>query len=206
MRDDQFVNHEGFETMKPVAYVSLPIAEFREKVNDFGNDFEKLARWVILFSKTLAMMGTNEPKDDFAIRLLNEVDKWRKDKAEKMRQLRSERKAQEDTDVKQVVVPAVEVVKSKPAPKVSKRLFGDMQNVMLSDSEEMKLRERLGVRFDRAIEILSHYKASSGKKYKSDYAAILNWVISRVEEETKKGTNISQAQRLAIGMMGGGNV
>lgn len=191
--------------MRPVAYVSLPIAEFREKVNDFGHDYEAIGKWVTLFSKTLAMMGTNEPKDDFALRLLAEVETWRKDKAEKMRRLREEKNDNKKRPVKEESV-TPEIVKDVPERKVQKRMFGELQNVMFTDDEEMKLRDRLGVNFDRAVSILSSYKASSGKRYKSDYAAMLNWVIGRVEEETKKGSGtMSQAQRLAIGMMGGVN-
>ncbi|MDE5742692.1 MAG: phage replisome organizer N-terminal domain-containing protein [Oscillospiraceae bacterium] len=39
----------------------------------------------------------------------------------------------------------------------------------------------------RCIEILDNYKGSSGKKYSSDYRAILNWTIARYEEELHKG-------------------
>lgn len=39
------------------------------------------------------------------------------------------------------------------------------------------------------IRILDNYKGSSGKKYKSDYRAILNWVITRFNEEKKKQNN-----------------
>lgn len=35
----------------------------------------------------------------------------------------------------------------------------------------------------RCIEILDNYKGSTGKKYKSDYRTILNWVIRRYEDE-----------------------
>lgn len=197
--------------MRPIAYVSLPIAEFREKVNDFGHDYEAIGKWVTEFSKTLAMMGSNEPKDAFAMRLLNEVETWRKDKAEKMRRIREEQKNKGE---KQPETPTVKVVKAevveKPVRKESKKMFGEFQNVMLSEDEEMKLREKFGKpdKFELAVSILSKYKASSGKKYKSDYAAILNWVVSRVDEEyaKKRGTtNMSQAQRLAMGMLGGSN-
>ena len=37
----------------------------------------------------------------------------------------------------------------------------------------------------RCIEILDNYKGANGKRYKSDYRAILNWVITRYEEEPK---------------------
>lgn len=187
--------------MKPVAYVNLPVAEFREKVYDFGNDYEALGRWTVLFSRTLAMMGKNEPKDEFAMRLLDEVDGWRKDKAEKMRQLR-ESKKNGDRPPKPSKDEEVEVLNSRPDKKEKKKVFGPMQNVLYSEDEERKLREKLGMKFDRAVEILSNYKASSGKKYKSDYAATLNWVIARVEEDTRKGSGMSQAQRLALGIMG----
>lgn len=38
----------------------------------------------------------------------------------------------------------------------------------------------------RMIEILNNYKGSKGKKYKSDYLAILNWVVARYEDEKNK--------------------
>lgn len=189
--------------MRPVAYVSLPIAEFREKVNDFGKDYEAIGKWVLSFSKTLAMMGTNEPKEEFALRLLNEVETWRKDKADKMRKIRADRNA---SAPKQESVEVVAKVVAKTAAKVKKNVFGQLRNVSYTEEEEMKLRDKLGPRFDRAVEILSNYKASSGKSYKSDYAATLNWVVSRVEDESRKNvSNMSQAQRLAIGMLGGAN-
>mgnify|MGYP006901990299 FL=1 len=52
----------------------------------------------------------------------------------------------------------------------------------------MSLVARLGSedRTKRAIEILDNYKGATGKTYKSDYRAILNWVIGRLEEEEQK--------------------
>ena len=48
--------------------------------------------------------------------------------------------------------------------------------------------ERLGsvAAVNRCIEILDNYKGSSGRKYKSDYRAILNWVVDRYCEEISK--------------------
>lgn len=66
-----------------------------------------------------------------------------------------------------------------------KREYGD--HVRLSDDEYMKLSDSLGEHWTkRAIEILDNYKGSSGKKYKSDYRAILSWVVNRIDEEKKK--------------------
>jgi len=45
----------------------------------------------------------------------------------------------------------------------------------------------------RMIEILSNYKGASGKKYKSDYLAILNWVVERYKGELQKKTSGEKA-------------
>jgi hypothetical protein len=59
--------------------------------------------------------------------------------------------------------------------------------VSLTQEEYDKLVSTHGEdRTKRMIEILNNYKGSSGKKYKSDYLAILNWVIKRLEEEEVK--------------------
>lgn len=56
--------------------------------------------------------------------------------------------------------------------------------VMMTQEEFNALVEEFGKPFtDKCIEILNNYKLSSGKKYKSDYYAIKNWVISRVSKE-----------------------
>ena len=35
----------------------------------------------------------------------------------------------------------------------------------------------------KIIEILDNYKGASGKRYSSDYRAILNWVVARYKQE-----------------------
>lgn len=53
--------------------------------------------------------------------------------------------------------------------------------VTLSDDEYTKLSTTHSKPFvDKCIEVLNNYKLSSGKKYKSDYHAILSWVIEKV--------------------------
>lgn len=58
---------------------------------------------------------------------------------------------------------------------IYKRKYGEFQNVLLTDEEFQKLKDRLGRQAEAMIERLSAYKESSGKKYKSDYATMLNW-------------------------------
>lgn len=59
--------------------------------------------------------------------------------------------------------------------------------VMMTEDEHQKLVDKHGERkVARMIEVLDNYKGANGKKYKSDYRAILNWVVKRVEEEGQR--------------------
>ncbi|KIL79546.1 helix-turn-helix domain-containing protein [Bacillus badius] len=56
--------------------------------------------------------------------------------------------------------------------------------VKMKESEYQKLIEEHGqVLTDKMITVLDNYKGSSGKKYKSDYRAILSWVKDKVLNE-----------------------
>lgn len=76
---------------------------------------------------------------------------------------------------------------SKKTTESEKILFAD--DVMLTQVEYDKLKLKIGSEagLKYCIEILSNYKGAKGAKYKSDYKAILNWVIS--EYEKRKGQN-----------------
>ena len=71
------------------------------------------------------------------------------------------------------------------AAKAKKYKYADC--VTLTRDEYAKLCESYGEdAAKRMIEILDNYKGSKGKKYKSDYKAILNWVVDRYNEELMK--------------------
>ncbi len=58
--------------------------------------------------------------------------------------------------------------------------------VTMTESEYQKLVENFGERATREmIVILDNYKGAKGKRYKSDYRAILSWVVKRYEEDNK---------------------
>ena len=60
--------------------------------------------------------------------------------------------------------------------------FGE--NVSLKEEEHQKLIESYPqATVDKMIQVLDNYKGSSGKKYKSDYRAILSWVAEKVTKE-----------------------
>jgi len=60
--------------------------------------------------------------------------------------------------------------------------------VSLTNDEYLSLVAKLGSEdgANRCIEILDNYKGQNNKRYRSDYRAILNWVIDRLEEEERK--------------------
>ena len=58
--------------------------------------------------------------------------------------------------------------------------------VTMTNAEYSKLVSTYGKEFaDQCITVLDNYKGSSGKKYKSDYRAILTWVIDEVKKRKK---------------------
>jgi len=66
--------------------------------------------------------------------------------------------------------------------KNDKKSYAD--DVTLTSKEFDKLRGEYGEEgAKRMIKILSNYKGSKGKKYKSDYKAILSWVVDKYQEE-----------------------
>lgn len=74
--------------------------------------------------------------------------------------------------------------------------------VKMTEEEHAKLVAEYGEeKTRRMIEILDNYKGANGKTYKSDYRAILNWVVQRVDDErTQRG-----AQRHGFNERGGNN-
>jgi hypothetical protein len=77
-------------------------------------------------------------------------------------------------------------------PMPEKRIFLDA--VRLTDKQHASLIEKLGEhKTGKAIECLNNYKMSRGKEYKSDYHAILNWVVERVEPGGTNGSGNTNA-------------
>lgn len=88
-------------------------------------------------------------------------------------------------DVEVVTPPPLTQEQREKAAKAKKYKYADC--VTLTRDEYAKLCESFGEdAAKRMIEILDNYKGSKGKKYKSDYKAILNWVVDRYNEEVMK--------------------
>lgn len=70
-------------------------------------------------------------------------------------------------------------IKKEKLPKKAYREF-----VSLTDDEYKKLEDKFGIeKTKQMIDILDNAKGAKGYKYKSDYRAILSWVVDKVEKE-----------------------
>ena len=75
--------------------------------------------------------------------------------------------------------------------KLYKRKYGEFQNVLLTDEEYQRLKDRLKSEVERFIENLSGYLESHKKKhYDSHYATILNWARRDKESGKAKGRGL----------------
>lgn len=92
------------------------------------------------------------------------------------------------TDTEKEITP---VIKATPAPvpkKVPKKMYAE--NVKMTESEYKNLVERYSEEGARwMITKLDNYKAARGMVYKSDYRAILNWVVKEWQKELNAKQN-----------------
>lgn len=76
--------------------------------------------------------------------------------------------------------------------KSQKEKYGQFSNVLLEPVEYLKLTDQYGEAATQAlIEELGSYMASTGKKYKSHYATLLNWARRKIQEHTTKNRNLN---------------
>ena len=69
-------------------------------------------------------------------------------------------------------------------------------NVRMAEGEYNKLLSNYGKKqVDRMVQKLDNYKGSNGKKYKSDYRAILTWVIESVGAVEIEHNKMSDAEK-----------
>ena len=87
-----------------------------------------------------------------------------------------------ETDTDTDILPKGNInILSVHSPKNPKHKYGEYSNVLLTDSEYDKLKSAFPAEYNKWIDKLSGYIASTGKTYKSHYATILNW--SRREKD-----------------------
>jgi hypothetical protein len=87
------------------------------------------------------------------------------------------------------IIPLKQKVESREQKVEEKEIYGEFKNVTLSAGEFQKLLAKMDTteRAFAVVEILSAYKESKGKTYKSDYAAMQTWAIGELEKREKNG-------------------
>lgn len=86
----------------------------------------------------------------------------------------------------------------KKEPDTPKFPFAD--DVRMTIEEMEKLQNQFGIKVvDWMIEKLNNYKLASGKKYKSDYRAILNWVVDEARKHFRMPIEKQKESRKLIG-------
>lgn len=92
---------------------------------------------------------------------------------------------------------AAKVAKAQNKTVEQKKRYAE--HVTMYERQYMKLVQKYGQRVtDRFVEVLESYKASSGKAYKDDAAAIESWVIDRVTKENGKTREQLQAKQTPV--------
>lgn len=106
-------------------------------------------------------------------------------------QLSSDEPASASTTPTETAKEMPPVIKATPAPvpkKVPKKMYAE--NVKMTESEYKNLVERYSEEGARwMITKLDNYKAARGMVYKSDYRAILNWVVKEWQKELNAKQN-----------------
>ena len=122
------------------------------------------------------------------INQLNEMVGTETDKAKLMRQKRAKEKLIGNNVTP--MLPECYTEKDTDIDKPKKHKNGTYQNVLLSDSELMKLCETLGPDKAKAvIDNFSELKEMKGYKYKSDYLALKKWGIEAYEKKNTTSQN-----------------
>lgn len=102
--------------------------------------------------------------------------------------------AQPQYSIDKVSIDKVRLDKDKNTP--SKKKYGEFQNVLLTDDEHKKLTDRFNSHLPELIETMSSGIESKGYKYKSHYAAILNWAKRDLGKGKNNGNNPTSNRQL----------
>lgn len=93
--------------------------------------------------------------------------------------------------------PPKEKEKENVKEKSKENILGEFKNIFLSNEKLEELKNLYGSRFNEAIEVLSSYVQSSGKKYKDFYAVLNkhNWVYKKIFGDNQKQDSLEEIQK-----------
>ena len=163
-------------------YISICPAEvmkaYRDEVRDSG--IEKAAAAMVGFIDSLVYNDSESCPDTFQ----GLAEKYIQRAAERSAKGRASVKAR--WEKKNKPEPQPETPKAPAKPKPEKHALDQGGFVRVTVDEEAALRNKFGLDFGRAVQILADYKESKGKAYRSDAAAMRGWVYDRIQEDKRR--------------------
>ena len=72
--------------------------------------------------------------------------------------------------------------------RIGKNKYGEFQNVLLTDDEYKKVKEKFPKDYGERIDNLSIYMKAKGKQYKNHYATILSWARKEQKDKPQQAT------------------
>lgn len=194
------MNEPSNEVYMPKKYESIYVglAELmmeladRPTFEEKGRFIDEVVRCVIKQSR-----GIN----DYADSLMDAADDFRAENRRRQQEYKERQRGKsaeaqaEETAGKEKAEAAAEKPRRQRQKKTDaiddpeKKAYGPFENVWLTDAEYNKLREKYAEKWDHALNKLGAYKSSTGKTYKSDFAAFFSWVDKSLAEEEAQAEN-----------------
>lgn len=169
-------NKNTYRAIKTLTNTTIDVQKYiQDCINDYGLFVQEDEKF---YSKSLLKrMETKDKKSEIA----REKAKARwNNKATVMQQQCSS----SANKVKESKVKENKINKNNKKEQEEKIHFAEF--VSMTNAEYEKLVSTHGKEVaDQCITILDNYKGANGKAYKSDYRAILNWVIDKVQQKSK---------------------
>ncbi|GGH46050.1 hypothetical protein GCM10008014_08470 [Paenibacillus silvae] len=171
----------GARTVRPTKDQVYQVIDWLRKPNEGGHESNAKATMI---TTTKATHGMLIEVVNYAVYQDSESDESN-DESNDEKETKPARKQRQPNNINKNVKNDNNVKNEKDKKSVPKIQFAEF--VSMTQSEYDKLVEQHGEdRVKRMIEILDNYKGANKKKYASDYRAILNWVVNRVQEEERK--------------------
>lgn len=175
--------------MKKPLYHTMVISDLTAEV--LRLDKETAHQWLLDF---IADLNQNEPrkcKTSYAKNLMSATNKRRGKSSESGKKGVSKRWPKKEPKNNNLCTPPVADLDTSSKGKGNKHKYGEYQNVLLTDVELEKLRDKFNGSLDAKIKNLDEGIEVKGYKYKNHYLVILKWA-AKEDKEKPTGTDYGQ--------------
>ena len=173
------LNKNTYRAIKTLTNTTIDIEKF---INDCLEDYELFEQDDEKFYSNSLLRRMQEKEKKSAIAKEKAGKRWNSNATAMQQQCNSNANKVNKSKVNKSKINENKVNKKEQEEKIH---FADF--VSMTNAEHQKLVSTYGTEFtDQCITVLDNYKGANGKTYKSDYRAILNWVIDKVKEQQAK--------------------